>query len=491
MKRKKKLASNNVDSFSNAEKIKNFFKLFANRKVIVSIFITLVILIIFRIGSLVSMPGVTFISSSAATNALQSNNLLGLMNMLGGGGLTQVSIFALGVSPYINAQIIMQLLSTDLVKPISDMLKSGEAGKRKYEIWTRVITLPFAFLQAYAIIALLTTSKLHTVIEFNDNNPLTSAQWAFYIFLLVGGCYASIFLGDVITKRGVGNGITLIIATGIIGSLITDFQIAQEVLTSISSTSTAVFFTHEISFVLYIIFFFVIIMIIVFMNESVRKIPVQQTGQGMINEKENIHYLPIKVNAAGVIPIIFAASLMSIPSTVQIFYPTTSVAYQVIQNYFTFESWLGICIYFVLTVLFTFFYSYVQINPERQAENFKKSGKFILGVRSGEETEKYISRILLRVNFIGAPFLAILASIPYFVGKAIGLPFSDSALGGTGMIIIVAVCLQTWLSIKSAATSINYGKVRKEIEYSASVFQPDVEVVTKPKKDNNNNKLLW
>ena len=134
MKRKRKLTSNNVDSFSNAEKIKNFFKLFANRKVIVSIFITLVILIIFRIGSLVSMPGVKFISSTEAANALQSNNLLGLMNMLGGGGLTQVSIFALGVSPYINAQIIMQLLSTDLVKPISDMLKSGEAGKRKYEI---------------------------------------------------------------------------------------------------------------------------------------------------------------------------------------------------------------------------------------------------------------------------------------------------------------------------------------------------------------------
>ncbi|MBR4486204.1 hypothetical protein IKS57_02400 [bacterium] len=140
------------------------------------------------------------------------------------------------------------------------------------------------------------------------------------MFLLVGGCYASIFLGDVITKRGVGNGITLIIASGIIGSLISDFQLAQEVLTHISSGSAAQFFTRQISFILYVIFFFVIIIVITFMNESVRKLPVQQIGQGMVSDKNKVHYLPIKVNSAGVIPVIFAASLMSIPSTVEIFY---------------------------------------------------------------------------------------------------------------------------------------------------------------------------
>ncbi len=472
---------------SNSSKVKNFIKIFTNKKVIVSILITIAILAIFRVGALIGLPGVTFLSSTQS--ATQSNNILSLMNLLGGGGLTRVSFFALGVSPYITAQIIMQLLSTDLVKPISDMLKTGEAGKRKYEIWTRIITLPFAFLQAYAVVALLTNSKLAHVVEFNNGNPLTNQQWAFYIFLLVGGCYASIFLGDVITKRGVGNGITLIIASGIIGSLITDFQVAQKLLTEMSSTSSAQYFTHQISFILYIIFFFIIVMIIVFMNESVRKIPVQQIGQGMVSDEDKVHYLPIKVNSAGVIPVIFSASLMSIPSTIQIFYDKGSYPYDLIANYFTLESWSGICIYMFLTILFTFFYSYVQINPERQAENFKKSGKFILGVRAGEETEKYILRILMRVNFIGAPFLAIVAAIPYLVGKAIGLPFNDSALGGTGMIIIVAVCLQTWLSIKSAATSMNYNKVRKGIQLSTSVFQPDVEVITKDKSESN--KLLW
>ena len=488
-KNKIKIQKENLINFTNSKKIKDFFKLFTNKKVIISILITIAILVIFRVGALVALPGVNFLSNSQQT-ATTNNNLLSLMNLLGGGGLSRVSFFALGVSPYITAQIIMQLLSTDLVKPVAEMLKSGEAGKRKYEIWTRIVTLPFAFLQAYAVIALLTTSKLHTVIEFNNGNPLSQSQWAFYIFLLVGGCYASIFLGDVITKRGVGNGITLIIASGIIGSLISDFQLAQEVLTHLSSGSTAQYFTRQISFILYVIFFFIIIIVITFMNESVRKIPVQQIGQGMVSEENKVHYLPIKVNSAGVIPVIFAASLMSIPSTVQIFYDTKSSQYELIQNYFTLESWSGICIYLVLTIIFTFFYSYVQINPERQAQNFKKSGKFILGVRAGEETEKYISRILLRVNCIGAPFLAIIASIPYFVGKAIGLPFNDSALGGTGMIIIVAVCLQTWLSIKSAATSINYNKVRKSIELQTSVFQPDTTIITEDKK-NDNSKWLW
>lgn len=486
-KKKKKNTSVSEINSSNLTKFRNFIKIFTNKKVIISILITIAILVIFRIGALVALPGVTFLSKDSSTE--QSNNILSLMNLLGGGGLTRVSYFALGVSPYITAQIIMQLLSTDLVKPITNMLKTGEAGKRKYEIWTRIITLPFAFLQAYAVIALLTTTKMQEVVEFNDGNALTPAQWAFYIFVLVGGCYASIFLGDIITKRGVGNGITLIIASGIIGSLISDFQIAQEVFAEISSGSSSQYFTHQISFILYIIFFFIIIMIIVFMNESVRKIPVQQIGQGLVSEENNIHYLPIKVNSAGVIPVIFAASLMSIPSTIQMFLSTTSTGYEIIAGYFTLESWCGICIYLVLTILFTFFYSYVQINPERQAENFKKSGKFILGVRAGKDTETYISRILLRVNFIGAPFLAIIASIPYFVGLAIGLPFNDSALGGTGMIIIVAVCLQTWLSIKSAATSMNYNKIRKGIELSASVFQPDVDVITETK--NNSSKLLW
>lgn len=488
MKNKQKINKKDEIDTSNFSKLKNYLRPFFNRKVLISLLITIVILVIFRVGALVAIPGVTFLSSTSSETE-DSNNILSLMNLLGGGGLTRVSYFALGVSPYITAQIIMQLLSTDLVKPVSDMLKSGEAGKRKYEIWTRIITLPFAFLQAYAVIALLTSTKMQEVVSFNNGNALTSAQWAFYVFLLVGGCYASIFLGDVITKRGVGNGITLIIASGIIGSLITDFDIAKQVLTSLSSTTDAQYFTHEVSFILYIIFFFLIIIIIVFMNESVRKIPVQQIGQGIVKDEKQIHYLPIKVNSAGVIPVIFAASLMSIPSTVQMFLNSSSTGYKIISDYLTLQSWVGIVIYLLLTILFTFFYSYVQINPERQAENFKKSGKFILGVKAGVETEKYISRILLRVNFIGAPFLAIIASIPYFVGLAIGLPFSDSALGGTGMIIIVAVCLQTWLSIKSAATSINYNKVRRNIQLQTSVFQPDVELKTEIRKDNS--KALW
>ncbi|MBQ5543767.1 MAG: hypothetical protein IIT97_02395, partial [Mycoplasmataceae bacterium] len=170
-KSKIKNQKENLINFTNSKKIKDFFKLFTNKKVIISILITIAILVIFRVGALVALPGVNFLSNSQQT-ATTNNNLLSLMNLLGGGGLSRVSFFALGVSPYITAQIIMQLLSTDLVKPVAEMLKSGEAGKRKYEIWTRIVTLPFAFLQAYAVIALSTTSKLHTVIEFNGGNPL-------------------------------------------------------------------------------------------------------------------------------------------------------------------------------------------------------------------------------------------------------------------------------------------------------------------------------
>ncbi len=430
-----------------------------NKKVMVSILTTLALLILFRIGSVIPMPFATM-----NPDALSQSSFLQMMNMLGGGGLRRISIFAIGISPYITAQIIIQLLSSDLIPPLSRLSKSGERGRKKIEIITRIFTLPFAVIQAYAIISLASTNT--DVITFNlpNGDSLSPFYYFFYILLMTTGTYVAIFLGDVITKKGVGNGITLIILAGIVASLFSSFETVFGTLTSSAGQSQAL--TSVINFVVYLLFYVILLVAVVFINGSVRKIPIQQTGQGLTSNRDELPYLPLKINAAGVIPVIFASSVMTIPSTIAQFLPADGNGPKwFIDTYLTFNSWSGIAIYAVLIVLFTFFYSYVQINPNKISEDFKKSGRFIPGVKTGLDTEKHISKTLLRINFIGGPFLAIVAALPYVVSVASGnvIP-SSAALGGTGIVIMVSASIELWQSIRSASTTSTYNYIKKEIE---------------------------
>lgn len=440
-------------------------EIFTNKTVLIALAITLLLLIFFRIGGSVTMPGVKINKDGQNWD---ENSFAGMMNLLAGGGLTRMSLFAVGVGPYITAQIIVQLLSSDLIKPMSKMAKAGERGRRKLEIITRIITLPFCIAQGYAVLAMLLNSQSGSnpisVFGHSSLDEIPAGQIVALLFIFTAGTYMCIFIGDIITKRGVGNGITLLILAGIVSSIIPNFVTAFDVIKNkFGSDTPNLVITVVLSFTMYVLFFIVVLVAIIFINGSTRKIPIQQTGQGLTTEIDNLPFLPIKLNSAGVIPVIFASSIMTIPGTIAQFLSHWSNGKQFIMDHLTLQNWSGLLIYFVFIILFSFFYSYVQINPNQLAENFEKSGKFIPGVKNGEDTERHITKVLNRVNWIGAPFLGTVAVLPYIISQITGIP-SGMALGGTGIIIIVTATLELWNSIKSASTTSGYNVTRVRIE---------------------------
>lgn len=444
---------------------KQFIQIIKNKQVLAGIGFTVFLLVVFHIGSIITVPGI-----SIPGQYTQSSDFAGMLNLLAGGGLTHMSFFAIGVGPYITSQIIVQLLSSDLIPPLSRLSKQGERGKRKLEIINRVLTLPFCFIQAYAVMALILsmnnstpTGGAFSIFGKTSMSELSGGEIFGMMMILTGGAYVSIFFGDMITKRGVGNGITVIILAGILSNLFGNFSaVYQTIASKFSQTESTYMLAVVLTFLIYILFYFLVLLIVTFINSAIRKIPIQQTGEGLTHDVKNLPYLPIKFNSAGVIPVIFASSIMTIPSTIAQFLSEGDAKW-VIQDYFTLESWSGMSLYFIFIILFTFFYSYVQINPQQLQENFEKSGKFIPGVKSGEDTSKHITKVLSRVNWLGGPFLAVIATLPYFVSKLSGIP-SGLALGGTGIIIIVSASIEIWNSIKSALTNTGYEQTRKTIQ---------------------------
>jgi preprotein translocase subunit SecY len=288
--------------------------IFTNKTVLASIALTLLFIIIFHIGSTVSVPGIVITGG-----ALNTNTFASMLNLLAGGGLSRLSVFSVGVGPYITSQIIVQLLSSDLIPPLSRMAKSGERGKKKLEIITRILTLPFCVAQSYAVVALILQNSNGSITIFGATTlgDLSVGSIVALISIFTAGSYISLFIGDMITKRGVGNGITLLILSGIVASVFSNFSIAYDTIAGkFDQTKLTETITMIISVILYFALFVVLMLAVVFIDQSIRKIPIQQTGQGLITEVEKLPFLPLKINVAGVIPVIFASSLMTIPETI-------------------------------------------------------------------------------------------------------------------------------------------------------------------------------
>lgn len=460
-------------------------QIFTNKQVVVSFIATLVLLVLFRIGSSLTMPGLKFNSNIQEAQS----SFLGVLNLLGGGGVSRVSFMAIGVSPYITAQIIVQLLSSDLVKPLTRLSKAGERGKRKLEVITRLITIPFAIMQAYAVLSLAGTQGL--VSSFFGHTSISSVPAGQIIILLIGmtaGTFLTLFISDIISKRGVGNGITLLILSGIVSSIYPNFSSVFSMLTSSSNISNELL--RYFSFIVYLVFFVIILLAATFMNGSTRKIPIQQIGQGLSKEVDEMPYLPIKLNAAGVIPVIFASSIMTIAPTIAQFLPSGSSGVSFINEYLSIETPIGLCMYAVLIVLFGFFYSHIQVNSEKLAENFQKSGKFIPGIKMGEETQKYIAKTLNRINCIGVPFLTLIAVIPYLITLTTKIP-NGIAIGGTGVIIMVTGSLDFWSSLKSAQTNYSYSNITKGLKKSNQYEIQSDKSKLEELKEKESVKRLW
>lgn len=324
------------------DKFKNTFKpIFTNKTVLVSVLITLAFIVLYHLGSMLTLPGVKLPSSYHT-----EGSFIEMLNLLSAGGLEHMSLFAIGLGPYITAQIIVQLLSSDLVKPLAKMAKAGERGKKKLEIITRLITVPFCFVQAYATLALILSrngaGEGTGISIFGESNigGLFANQTGGAVgllFLLTSGTFVAIFMGDMITKRGVGNGVTTLILVGVVGQLFSSFNNVFNVISLRLAATNSV--TIVLSCILYTLFFIAIILLVVFINGATRKIPIQQTGQGLIQDNTELPYLPIKLNAAGVIPVIFASSVITIPGTIAQFIPDTNFeAKEFITHWLTLDS---------------------------------------------------------------------------------------------------------------------------------------------------------
>ena len=425
--------------------MKKIASILKNKEIMNRILFTVLILFVFRIGAQITVPGV---NPEGLEEYLNSGSALSLMNMLGGGTLQTFSIFALGVSPYITAQIIVQLLSTDVLPALSELRRQGQYGRRKMEYATRYLTLMLGAVQAYGIIK---------TIENTDSVTLNlNGQWYTYLYIIIvmlAGTMLVMWLGDQISVKGIGNGISMIIFAGIVCSLPNQF--AHAFTTYISTTQgspDSLVIAGVFKFILYVFAYLVIIAFVTFIELSQRKIPIQHSGKGggQTQSMARASFLPIKINSAGVIPVIFASSLLMAPSVIAAFIDGNNEA-KWLKIFSTSEmydmgSWSmpwGLLIYIVLTIAFTFFYANLQIDPQQMAENFQKNGSYIPGVKPGVETERYIRRVLNRVTFLGAMALVIIAALPSILTLS-GIFGQDTSLvlGGTGMIIVVGVCLE-------------------------------------------------
>ena len=446
--------------------MKKLVAIFKNKDIRDRILFTLGIILIFRIGASISVPGVTI-----SKDAMDTTNVLALMNLMGGGALQNFSLFALGVSPYITSSIIIQLLSMDVLPALAELSKQGQTGRKKIEMATRYLTLVLGAVQAYGITVTMQNSSSITL---NDTSFLGYAK---IVIFLIAGSMLVMWMADQITSKGIGNGVSMIIFVGIIASLPTQIYSALAYFfgTELATGDEALIIQGAVKVLLYILAYLVIILFVAFVEKSIRKIPVQHSNKGgALNAKvNNTSFLPIKINSAGVIPVIFASSLMMAPAVIIGFAVTntnevTDTITQIFTNsalvkmpWFNGGTWYmpwGLIIYIVLTFAFSFFYSNLTINPERLADDFQKSGSYIPGIRPGNETQRYIQKVLNRVTFIGATALTLIAALPVVLTLCNVVPQS-LALGGTGMIIVVGVALETMSQIDGLLASNEHANV--------------------------------
>jgi preprotein translocase subunit SecY len=418
-----------------------FVSLFKNKETRKKIFFTLAMLLIYRIGSGIPVPGV---DSTVLSSQISDNSILSMMNLLGGGALEKLSVFAMGVTPYITASIIVQLLSMDVIPALTEMAKSGQTGRMKMEKVTRYLGVVLSFVQAYSLV--YGFDKQYSVLASS-----TLSQYLYTATIMTAGTMFLIWIGDRISMKGIGNGISIIIFGGIVSNMPSDFQQVYSVLAG-GSTSGELF-NGILQFALYCLVYLAIIIFVVIMETAVRKIPIQYTNSSTIKGGSDITYLPLKINSANVIPVIFAQSIMTAPQIIISFFNTD--LYTTLSTYLSLSSWSGLCIYAVLTILFTFFYTDLQVDPERMADNLGKSGAYIPGIRPGGETKTYLHKVLNRITVLGAIGLTFVAVIPYLIPMFTSIP-SSTSVSGTGVIIVVGVAMETMAQLRGQLTQKQY-----------------------------------
>ena len=398
---------------------------------------TLFGLLIFALGTTIPVPG--------TEGAISSLGLWELYNAIGGGALKNFSIFALGVMPYISASIITGILQMDIIPYFTELKESGEQGRQKINQINRYLGIAIAFLQGFAM-------------AFTFVKGAGTLEYLKIALILTGGTAFLLWLGDQITQKGIGNGISLIIMAGIISTVP---KMIIDTFDSLILGRTGSLFVGIVGFILFVLLYLLIVVGVVFEECSERRIPIQYSNRTTSAYGQKQNYIPFKLNSAGVMPVIFASVLLSIPSFIAGILGDSSGFSIFVSKYIDYSTPIGFVLYILLIVLFGFFYTNMQINPKELAKNLNRNGGYIPGVRPGNETEKYIKKILNRITCLGAIFIAVIAGLPIIFSSFIstGLPASVS-IGGTGLLIVVGVAIETYRQLESSLINRNYKGVR-------------------------------
>jgi preprotein translocase subunit SecY len=423
------------------------------------------ILVVFRFMAHIPIPGV---DPAAISKAVAQSQLFGLFNLFSGGALKRLSIAALGVYPYITAQIIMQLI-TPVVPSLQALQKEGEQGRHRIELYQNWMTVPLCWVQGYAQLVILhqqvqrvpvpagTTAMFHPTLTGSDALPTVTA-----LFVLTAGTMFLVWLGELITDNGIGNGVSIIIFGGIVAGM-------PSLLNSVAQSSMGLFVIAALT-----VLTIFLVAAIVWMTEAIRKIPVQYAKSvfraGKMYRQSGQSHIPLRVNSAGMIPLIFAFSIVILPATLfQYVHDSSSTGWVIsLSNFFinTFSPGTGgsnsggaIGFYiavFLLVVIFSFFYTLVVYQQQNLAENLQKQGGFVPGIRPGRPTGDYIMRVLVRITWAGAIFLGIVAVIPYLATSWFNVAQGSLTISSTGLLIVVGVVLDTMKQLEAQLLMRNY-----------------------------------
>ena len=423
-------------------------RIFSNPDIIKRLAFTFLILLVFKLGTYIPVP---LIDTNSIKQVLKGNDFLTILNTFSGGGLSSFSVLALGISPYITSSIIVQMLGM-IIPSMKEWQEMGEQGKAKSNRITRYITIAVAMIQALALLFSL-GSRPENILA---NSALAfGATWFLYIYMatvITAGSAFTMWLADIITKHGIGNGSSMIICAGIVSSIPNMFSTLYS-----SYLGSAFSGANLAKYITVVVLYVAMIVAVVYFEAAKRKIPVQYANR-QSNENSDI---PVKLNSAGVIPVIFASTLMSIPLTIvgMLGYTTTSsnVAYW-LDQVFSSSKPIGMALYIIMIFFFSYFYSFLTIDPEKIGDNLSKQNAFIPGYKPGEDTKRQIAKVLFRVTTIGAIGLAILALVPIIVSMIFGLG-STVTVGGTSLLIIVGVAIETFNQIEAESENDSYSKL--------------------------------
>nr|WP_204431969.1 preprotein translocase subunit SecY [Paracholeplasma morum]MBM7452928.1 preprotein translocase subunit SecY [Paracholeplasma morum] len=425
--------------------------IFSNVQLLKRIGITLALLFLFRITTWIPIP---LLDTSSITDFVASNGFLAILNNFTGNALGRFSIMAMGISPYITASIVIQLLQMDIVPILKEWSEQGEAGKAKLNKTTRILGLVLAFVQSLVLLLGLGIAGNELIIDILVPSPFL---YIYMSLVVTAGTAFAMWLADLITRKGVGNGTSLLIVAGIITSLPSMVTILwQKYITNGGGGWDIVIFISII------LIYLAVLLGVTYLELAKRKVPIQyanrQAGQGKTESN-----LPIKLNTSGVIPVIFASTILSIPlSIVGMFDKDTSTMTSLeswLNQIFNYQQPIGFVLYVGLIIVFSFFYSFLMMNPEKVADNLSKSNSYIPGVRPGMDTQNFIAKLMFKITLLGTVYLVILAALPIITSVVFGFNGTESqaiVLGGTSLLIVVGVAMETTNQIETEANNQEY-----------------------------------